>query len=172
MIDVNIPYAVKKIGVVSDTHIPARARYLPPALFRVFKDVDLILHAGDLVVPGVLDDFSSLAPVEAVAGNMDSPELYDRLGRVKIIQLNSLVIGLIHGDGTKGTTPGRALAAFPSRRAGIVVFGHSHYPLNEIHNGITLFNPGSPVDPRRAPGPSCGILTISGSAVRGEIHYL
>ena len=64
-----------RIGVLSDTHIPTRARCLPPEIFTVFKNVELILHAGDLVDPLVLSELETLAPVQAVAGNMDPPGL-------------------------------------------------------------------------------------------------
>ena len=60
-----------KVGVISDTHVPAIVPSLPPAVFDIFKGVDLILHAGDIVDLSVLDELRAIAPVEAVAGNMD-----------------------------------------------------------------------------------------------------
>ena len=172
MITVELNRAISRIGVVSDTHIPTRGRFLPAALFHLLKDVDLILHAGDLVEESVLADLTALAPVEAVAGNMDPPPLHKRLGRYKLMRIGPLAIGLAHGDGTRGSTARRAVEAFASVKPDLVIFGHSHYPLYESRGGITLFNPGSAVDPRRAPGPSCGLLTVKGSSIRGEILFL
>jgi hypothetical protein len=62
-----------KVGVLSDTHVPTIVRALPPAIFDIFKGVDLIMHAGDIVELSVLDELRTIAPVEAVAGNMDDP---------------------------------------------------------------------------------------------------
>jgi uncharacterized protein len=171
VIIVNLERPIYRVGVVSDTHIPSRGRFLPPALFQKLSDVDLILHAGDLVEESVLDELTLLAPVEAVAGNMDPPALQERLGHRKLIQIGPVSVGLVHGDGIKGTTPGRALEAFLAWKPDLVVFGHSHYPIYEDREGILLFNPGSPVDPRRAPAPSCGLLTVTGGSIRGEILY-
>lgn len=150
------------IGVLSDTHIPSRARQLPNVLFEIFDGVDLILHAGDLVDEQVLTDLRAIAPVEAVAGNMDSPELRQRLGRKKILELAGFRIGLIHGDldQDRNKTPQRALLAFIDDRVDCVVFGHSHQPYKEQVEGVLLFNPGSPTDRRREPRHSCGLITL------------
>ncbi len=171
MITVRPKHPVKKIGVVSDTHIPTRGKFLPPALFRLLAGVDLILHAGDLVSAAVLEELAALAPVEAVAGNMDPPELHKRLGRQKLIRLPAVSIGLIHGDGARSFTAYRAAAAFAAIKPDLVVFGHSHMPFHERRDGVALFNPGSPVVPRRAPGPSCGLLRVEGNSINGEILF-
>jgi putative phosphoesterase len=102
----------RRIGVVSDTHIPRRARCLPPELLRRLEGVDLILHAGDLVDESVIFELQALAPVEAVAGNMDPPHLHEQLKRIKLLQTGGLTIGLIHGDGMRGSTQQRAEEAF------------------------------------------------------------
>ena len=168
--EIKIDLPVKRIGVVSDTHIPARARSLPPVLFSVLKDVQLILHAGDLVEEKVLTELQALAPVHAVCGNMDPPELKARLGRKKLIRIGTHSIGLIHGDGMRGTTRRRA-EAFAALHPEAIVFGHSHYPLCDYSGGILIFNPGSAVDRRRAPRCSCGILNLAQKVIRGKIIY-
>ncbi|MDW7650679.1 MAG: metallophosphoesterase family protein [Bacillota bacterium] len=162
-----------RIGVVSDTHIPARARQLPPALFTLFDGVDLILHAGDLVDENVLTELAAIAPVEAVAGNMDSLAMHTRLGRKKILSPGGFRIGLIHGDigSNRNKTPQRALEAFIADDVDCVVFGHSHQPYLEKVGGILLFNPGSPTDRRREPRHSCGLLTL-GESIEAEIILL
>jgi uncharacterized protein len=162
-----------RIGVVSDTHIPARARALPPALFTLLEGVDLILHAGDLVEEQVLEELAAIAPVEAVAGNMDSFELQLKLGKKKILEADGFRIGLVHGDigRDRSRTPQRALDTFRGDRVHCVVFGHSHQPYRQSEGGVLLFNPGSPTDRRREPRHSCGILTL-GETIDAEHIYL
>lgn len=155
------------IGVVSDTHVPARARALPAQLFDAFADVDMILHAGDLVSESVLTELEALAPVHAVCGNMDPPELARRLPRTKMIEAAGVKIGLIHGDGRGGSTVERAYQAFPD--ADCIVFGHSHTPHLERRGKTLLFNPGSPTDRRREPKHSYGFLEIEDGRVEGRI---
>lgn len=156
-----------KIGVLSDTHIPSRARSLPAIIFEAFADAAMILHAGDVACLDVLTELESLAPVYAVRGNIDPPELYSRLPPSRTIEAEGVTIGLIHGDGRSGRTEERALKAFPD--ADCVVFGHSHTPLCERRGGILLFNPGSPTDRRMQPRHSFGILTVHAGQITGEI---
>lgn len=164
-----------RIGVVSDTHIPMRAKQLPARLFELLNGVEMILHAGDIVDDWVLHELAALAPVEAVAGNMDPPELANRLGRKKILNIAGFKLGLIHGDhgSIRSKTPQRALAAFSKDDVNCVVFGHSHQPYCQKKNGILLFNPGSPTDRRREPHFSCGILTLGNEikSISGKILY-
>lgn len=162
-----------RIGVISDTHVPARARQLPATLFDIFDGVELILHAGDLVEERILRELSAIAPVEAVAGNMDGWDLHQRLGRKKVLELAGYRVGLIHGDigRDRDKTPQRALAAFACDKVHCVVFGHSHQPHHELVNGVLLFNPGSPTDRRRSPRHSCGLLTL-GDTLSAELIYL
>ncbi|MCR3922420.1 MAG: metallophosphatase family protein [Firmicutes bacterium] len=162
-----------RIGVLSDTHIPTRARQLPPALFTIFAGVDLILHAGDLAEEHVLEDLAAIAPVEAVAGNMDSIAIQQRLGNTKILELAGYRIGLVHGHlgSNRNKTPQRALETFATEQVDCVVFGHSHQPYRQTSTGVLLFNPGSPTDRRREPRHSCGLLTL-GSTIEAEHIYL
>ena len=67
--------ATKTVGLVSDTHVPVRAKYIPKTVFKVFENVDFIVHAGDLVSLAVIDQLEQYAPVLAVHGNMDSPQV-------------------------------------------------------------------------------------------------
>lgn len=159
-----------KIGVISDTHVPRRALHLPGAIFTALKDVDLILHAGDLVTLPVLQELSAVAPVEAVWGNMDEFEVRSRLPRLRVVEAAGVKIGLIHGDGGGFDTPQRALRAF----AGVhcVVFGHTHRPYNEYRGKTLLFNPGSLTDPRSGGQGSYGLLHIQDGRIQGEICYL
>ena len=162
-----------KIGVLSDTHIPARAQAIPTVIWEIFKSVDLILHAGDLVEETVLEELSVLAPVKAVAGNMDSFYLREKLGTKKLITLASgIKIGLTHGVGFPASVPGFAFDTFAGKSPDCIVFGHSHKPYNQLHRGVLLFNPGSPTDKRGEKYPSCGLLEITGGKIKGEIIHL
>ncbi|MTI96142.1 MAG: metallophosphoesterase family protein [Firmicutes bacterium] len=158
-----------KVGVISDTHIPRRRKALPDFVAETFAGVDLILHAGDINEQSVLDALARLAPVEAVAGNTDPPELVEALGYQKLLELNGFKIGLTHGhNGKRRETPERARASFPD--ADVVVFGHSHKPLVRTTDGCLLLNPGSPTDKRRQPRYSLGMLYLR-SRARGKILY-
>lgn len=158
-----------KIGVISDTHIPRRAKALPDFVFDSFKGVDFILHAGDLLLEDVITDLETIAPVYAVAGNNDSFEIYEKYGERRIIEAGGKRIGLTHGYG-RDKTYLNAYAEFMEDEVDCIVFGHSHAPYNEVFEGVLLFNPGSPTDRRFQPSFSLGILYINDS-IEGEILY-
>jgi len=156
-----------KIGVLSDTHIPSRARSLPPIIFEAFAGAAMILHAGDIATGDVLVELEAIAPVYAVRGNVDPPELCARLPATRVVEVEGVRIGLIHGDGPHGRTEDRALKAFSG--VDCVVFGHTHVPVCERRGGVLLFNPGSPTDRRTQSKCSYGILSVRGGAIEGEI---
>lgn len=190
---------VVKIGVLSDTHIPHRLPALPPAVPRVFRaaGVSLILHAGDVDERGALDDLAAVAPVVAVRGNIhlasrsrSSPHLpyavyLDVLGHT---------IVLTHGHGrphewlwdkrrgfiTHAPTPesrdqfNRELIARNHRRfpdADVLIFGHSHRPLQQ-QIGRTLFlNPGA-IAALPDERPTVALLTVTMERVEAELIEL
>jgi len=143
-----------RIGVLSDTHMPYRARVLPDELFAAFADVELILHAGDLNTLDMLDPLRALAPVEAVVGNTDPWEVAHRLPEQRLLDCAGVSIGLVHGHvGPGRDTAEKARRTFPTAR--VIVFGHSHRPVVVEVDGQLLLNPGSPTDRRAAPQHSC-----------------
>lgn len=166
LVEVTLPLPLT-IGVIADTHVPARARRLPPAALAALAGSDAILHAGDLIQLGVLEPLRAIAPTWAVAGNSDPPEVAARLPRRVLVRAGRWRIGLVHGDGATGTTEQRARAAFTAVDA--VVFGHSHQPVHEWRDGLLLFNPGSATDRRRSPFHSVGRLRVTEAAIEGEI---
>lgn len=167
---VNYDPAIKLIGVVADTHVPSRAHFLPPRLFEIFADVQLILHAGDLVDEKVIDELSAIAPVEAVAGNMDPPRLQQKLGRLKLIKIGRLRLGLLHGDlEGRNVVFKRITELFLPENPAAIIFGHLHEPVNKKVEQILFFNPGSAVEPRRSSLASCGRMIIRGNELNGEI---
>ncbi|WP_033544002.1 metallophosphoesterase family protein [Planococcus sp. CAU13] len=149
---------MKKIVILSDTHIPVRAKRLPRILLEACEEADLILHAGDWQTLDVYFELSAYTETIGVAGNVDPWELVDRFGKKKIFTVDGLKIGITHGDGAGKTTELRALETFADDDVDIIIFGHSHIPVMKEINGVTLFNPGSPTDKRRQPQYSFGML--------------
>lgn len=122
------------IGLISDTHITPKRGNLSKKIFEEFDGVDLILHAGDITTPEVLNDLNKIAPVIAVLGNNDNLDLKKH----EIIEVSHKRILLVHGDKIKN------LYGFGLKYgADIVVCGHSHRPNYEKINGMFLINPGS-----------------------------
>jgi len=158
------------IGVISDTHISGSEKEIPPRVYEIFKRVDLILHAGDLVDLSVLDMLSAIAPVNAVAGNMDLPETKAKLPAKMEIKAGAFTIGLIHGWGAPVGIRERIIKSFPQQTA-CCVYGHTHHPYNQREDGVLFFNPGSATDTVFSPFRSVGLLKIEES-IEGEIVRL
>ena len=137
------------IGLISDTHIPDRARQIPQKVFEAFSDVELILHAGDLTSPRVIDVLEDIAPVMAVQGNMDRANGIN-LPKAKVIDAEDLRIGLVHGEIYPRADTQQLLYLAKELNVDILVSGHSHQPKIEQLEGILLLNPGSPIVPRLA----------------------
>lgn len=149
-----------RVVAIADTHAPRRWRGCPPAVADALSGADLILHAGDLCTVAVLDELAEYAPVHAVVGNNDRPEVLARgLPETLILDLDGLSVGMIHDAGPAKGRPARLRRRFPE--ADLVVFGHSHIPLDQTGDGVRIFNPGSPTDRRRQPHGTVGVLEIS-----------
>lgn len=158
-----------RIAVLADTHSPRYWRGCPPAVAAALDGVDLILHAGDVCLPETLEELAGFAPVRAVRGNNDGPEVAawgapDQLE----IELEGLHVAMVHDSGPAKGRGARLHRWFPE--ADLVVFGHSHIPWDEVHNGQRAFNPGSPTDKRRQPRGTVGELVVdSGVLVSARI---
>jgi len=159
-----------KIGVLSDTHIPQAALRIPQKIYNAFKGIDLILHAGDLTEISVLDELKRLAETHAVYGNMDEPDVRKILPDKKIIAVGKFTIGLIHGNGPPFNLISKVRKEF-LQKVDVIVFGHSHSPVNEVREGILFFNPGSPTDKVFTKYNTYGLLTID-DGIKGEIVEL
>lgn len=159
------------IGVVSDTHFRSLREgigFFERLLQGPFAEVELILHAGDLGPPQLLDGFLEV-PLVAVRGNTDGANANLPLQRV--LELAGFRIGLIHGWGSLAGLESRVLGEFAGVRLDCLIFGHSHYPLCRRRDGLLLFNPGSPTDRRSAPCHSVGMLEL-GQTLNGRILAL
>jgi len=161
----------RTIGVISDTHIPHFKR-LPDAVGQHFASVELIIHAGDLSILSVIRELETIAPVVAVQGNIEEDEVRLKLPIKREIVVGHCRIGIVHILGEAHNRARVARQEFPMTR--VVVYGHSHIPYNQEHDGQLLFNPGSANDRRRQPQCSIGLLHIDDEArsVRGEILYI
>ena len=150
--------------MLADTHAPRHWKACPPGVAAQLRGADLILHAGDVCTADVLDELSSYAPVRAVLGNNDRPDVAG-WGAAETLQFDlcGLRIAMVHDAGPSAGRPTRLRRRFPG--AGLVVFGHSHIPLDHTEGGQRIFNPGSPTDRRRQPHGTVGVLEIAGGRV-------
>jgi putative phosphoesterase len=157
-----------KVAVISDTHTEGMTRAVPSTAWPYLQTADHILHGGDVVDPSLLDEMKSLAPVSVVMGNCDAMDVRDwGAADDVILELGGIKIGMVHDAGVTAGRRERMRRLFPGVR--VVVFGHSHMPVNEDDGELLLFNPGSPTWKRKAPFPSMGLLWIENGNVEGEI---
>lgn len=161
-----------RIGVISDTHIPANCSQMPRELINVLKGCDLILHAGDLTKMDVLDCLKKISSVEAVWGNMDSAEVRSALPDKKTLELAGKKICLMHGYGGPDDLVEILKKEFLAQKPDIIVFGHSHMPFNKYIDGVLFFNPGSATDTIIASYRSYGIIEITNGRINSEIYKL
>jgi hypothetical protein len=156
-----------RLGVISDTH-----GMLRPQVFDVFREVDHILHGGDVGKWDLIIELQALAPVTAVYGNSDDLGIKAKLPQVAEIELEGFQIVVTHGDQVGTPTPAKLHDAFPD--AEIIVYGHSHRPLLElVDKTVTVMNPGGAGAPRFGIPPSVGILELEpGIPPRGRIVSL
>jgi putative phosphoesterase len=154
---------VTNVVVLSDTHLRAdRPRRLPDAVWRAIERSDLVLHAGDVIDHWLLDELAARGnEVRAVLGNNDRTL---SLPAELTFDVAGVPIAMVHDSGPSNGRAARMHKRFPDAR--VVVFGHSHAPCNEWHDGQLLFNPGSPTERRRQPTHSYGVLELEHGRVR------
>jgi uncharacterized protein len=146
------------VGVISDTH-----GLLRPEVVPAFKGVDMILHAGDIGDPEVLENLQAVAPVFAVRGNNDREKWARVIPETRIVNIGDIRVYMIHDVKELETTPADCQA---------IVAGHSHRPLIEKREGILFLNPGS-AGPRRFKLPiSVARLTVRGSSFSARLIEL
>ena len=142
-----------RIGLLSDTHIPEVAKALPAELTEAFRGVDLILHAGDIYVPSVLDNLEHIAPVLAARGDDDYGDtlLDERVKEKHILELEGQTVWLIHERPDSRMSPYSLsswwqswLSSGADNRPDVVVFGHEHHTVVQRVDDILFVNPGSP----------------------------
>ncbi|MFE5394076.1 metallophosphoesterase family protein [Streptomyces sp. NPDC056568] len=162
-----------RLLLMSDTHLPKRAKELPERLLAEIPRADVVVHAGDWVDTGTLDLLESRSRrLVGVYGNNDGPDLRSRLPEVARAELGGLRLGVVHETGAAQGREARCAARFPD--LDVLVFGHSHIPWDTTAGtGLRLLNPGSPTDRRRQP--YCTYMTagVTGGRLRDvELHRL
>ena len=162
----------RRIGVLSDTHVPTRARSVPQAALDLFarERVDLIIHAGDVSTMAVINQLSVYAPVEAVQGNVEYADTVAALPIKRELMAGGCAIGIVHNLGAPARYRETARREFPDAR--VVVFGHSHIPMAEDQDGLLLLNPGSATDRRSQPQCTVALLTITDGMPHAHIVAL
>jgi uncharacterized protein len=143
--------------------MPRGTRRLPRACLEALQAADRVLHGGDLVAASVLEELATLAPVDAVAGNMDDAALQATLPPRRIVEIEDVRIGMVHDAGPRAGREERLRGAFPDCDA--IVYGHTHVPQLERHGGIWIVNPGSPTERRGAPRHSMALLRVDDGAL-------
>ena len=154
----------ERVLLLADTHVPKRARRLPDAVWDAVASADVVVHAGDWVEPGLLDQLEGRARrLVGVFGNNDGPALRARLPEVARATLGGVRFAVVHETGQATGREERCAATYPD--VDVLVFGHSHIPWDTVaDNGLRLLNPGSPTDRRRQP--HCTYLTATADAGR------
>jgi putative phosphoesterase len=147
------PRGLVRIGVISDTH-----GYLDARVIDAFIGTDLIIHAGDIGKPKILDALATVAPVRAVRGNTDRGPWADELPSTALVALNSVTLYILHDIQLLDLEP---------QAAGIrvVISGHTHRASLEEKNNVVFLNPGSAVEPRYNSPPTVAILTARGETL-------
>lgn len=159
------------VAAIADTHLPRGARTLPEECVRRLRAADLILHAGDVVSTGFLDELRALGPpVRAVFGNMDEPALKQALPKELVVEAGAARIGIVHIPGPAAGREGRLLGRFPGCDA--VLYGHTHVPQVVRVEGVWILNPGSPTERRRAPAHTMLELRFEGGALTPQLVVL
>ena len=165
-----------RIGLIADTHIPGNVKILPPHVREAFKGIDLILHAGDIYQPAVLDELDRIAPVLAARGNGDGGFPVDnRLNDKHVLSIAGTSLGIIHtlDDFPLPEHYGEMVEGKFGRRVDVVVFGDTHVPMVERYNSTLLVNPGSPALPRNLYQlGTVGLLEIKAGTARARIVQL
>jgi putative phosphoesterase len=148
-----------RIAVLADTHAPRHWKRCPPGVAKRLEGVDLILHAGDVCRAYVLDELVAFAPVRAVLGNNDTADVAEWGAPETLrLDLDGLRVGVVHDAGPAAGRLRRMRRRFPAVE--LVVFGHSHLPLDLADGELRIFNPGSPTDRRRRPSGTVGLLRV------------
>jgi putative phosphoesterase len=151
-----------RLLIMSDTHVPKRARDLPPRLWDAVDSADVVMHAGDWVDISLFDALEARsARLVACWGNNDGDDLRARMPEVANVSLGGVRFTIVHETGPSTGRERRMSAAYPA--TDVLVFGHSHIPWDTVtETGLRLLNPGSPTDRRQQP--FCTFMTAQVTA--------
>jgi hypothetical protein len=156
------------VAAISDTHLPRGSRRIPDSCLERLRSADLILHGGDLSTLSVLAALEALGPpVHAVYGNADEPAVRELLPKELVVEAGGARIGMAHVPGPAAGHQERLVRRFPGCDA--VVYGHTHIPEVERHEGVWILNPGSPTERRKAPAHTMLVLEIEAGEITPEL---
>lgn len=158
--------------LMSDTHLPKRAKDLPAPLWEAVEAADLVVHAGDWVDEATLDALEARsARLLACWGNNDGPGLRARLPEIARATVEGVRVAVVHETGGRERREERMRATYPG--VDLLVFGHSHIPWDTEHEGLRLLNPGSPTDRRAQPDFTWMTLRLEGARIHDvRLHRL
>ena len=162
-----------RLVLISDTHLPMRAKKLPEPVWDAIESADVVIHAGDWVSVGLLDELDARAArLVGCWGNNDGPELRARLPEVARVTLDGLSVAVVHETGSAKGREERCEKEYPG--VDLLVFGHSHIPWDTTSpGGLRLLNPGSPTDRRSQPFCTYQTATITaGTLSKVALHNL
>ena len=162
-----------RLLLIADTHVPKRAPDLPAQVWDEVAKADVVVHAGDWVSTGLLDELEARAArLLACWGNNDGPALRARLPERADAVLGGLRFTVVHETGATAGRDARMSRLYPD--TDVLVFGHSHIPWDTTTaTGLRLLNPGSPTDRRRQPFCTYMTVGIGGGALTGlTLHRL
>ncbi|MGH3333804.1 MAG: metallophosphoesterase family protein [Nocardioidaceae bacterium] len=163
----------ERLLIMADTHLPKRGRDLPDELWRAVDDADVVIHAGDWIVPSLLDALEDRAKLlVGVYGNNDGAELRERLPEVARETIGGVRLAVVHETGPAAGRERRCQERFGD--VDVLVFGHSHIPWDTTSNtGLRLLNPGSPTDRRKQPFCTYMTATADNGSLRDlRLHRL
>jgi putative phosphoesterase len=164
-----------RIGLITDTHLPAALKRLWPEVHTAFAGVDLIWHGGDIVWPSVLDELEELAPTFAARGNNDVGWNDPRLARTQWLDVDGFRLAMVHDMEPEDEPIDRLVATYlGGRRADVIVTGHTHFERMAFRDDVLQVNTGSAVHPHlwSTRLGTVGILEVDGSGIRAEIVRL
>jgi hypothetical protein len=159
-----------RVAIVSDTHMPRGTRALAQECVDRLAAADLILHCGDITEAEVLDTLRELGPLQAVYGNMDTPDLREKLPKELIVEASGARIGMVHIPGALEGRAERLVARFPDCDA--VVYGHTHLTEVTREGDVWILNPGSPTEKRKAPNRTMLELHVTRGKITPEVVVL
>ncbi|MDQ6847127.1 MAG: metallophosphatase family protein [Candidatus Dormibacteraeota bacterium] len=154
-----------RVAVLGDTHIPMRARDLPPRAWLLIDSSDVVIHTGDVTDGALLERISEQRPLHAVRGNNDLR--LDELPEHLLLDIDDVPIAVVHDSGPARGRRERLRARWPDAR--VVAFGHSHVPWCEDDGELLLLNPGSPTDRRSMPTFTMAVMTLTAGRAHAQI---
>ena len=160
-----------RLLLLADTHVPRRARDLPARVWDEVARADVVMHAGDWVVPELLDELAERsARLVACWGNNDGAELRSRLPERADVVLDGVRFTVTHETGASAGRDARMSRRYPD--SDVLVFGHSHIPWDTTaKTGLRLLNPGSPTDRRRQPFCTFMTATVDNAALKDVVLH-